>query len=264
MITDCEKKPIENRIKPGIIKPEIIKPEIIKHAVRVVYLLCLSLLLGLGGWQLGRGLEKNQVEEAVSEPQNQPIVIKKQPESWGDIKYKRVQLDGNWLAGKTFLLDNRVYRGEVGYEVLHPIRLVGDSSVMLVNLGWVEKQRVKDVMSSNAGLIRNDSVGPEKVTGQLYLPDKGFTLGAAYTNEASWPKIIQYFDQAALSKALEVDLEPAVVVLDSNPNRGLIKIWSPYVVNAARHFGYAFQWWGLALVLIIFGMIWWRNGNRQS
>ncbi|WP_423908525.1 SURF1 family protein [Candidatus Spongiihabitans sp.] len=258
MITDSEKKPIENGVKRRIIKPGIIK-----HAVMVVYLLGLSLLLGLGGWQIGRGLEKNQVEKAISERQNQPIVIKKQPESWGDIKYKMVQLDGNWLAGKTFLLDNRVYQGKTGYELLNPIQLSGDGSAVLVNLGWVEKQRVKEVMSINARLISNDSVESEKVTGQLYLPDKGFTLGAAYTNETSWPKIIQYFDQAALSKALGVDLGPAVVVLDSSPSRGLIKIWSPYVVNASRHFGYAFQWWGLALTLIIFGIIWRRNSNSQ-
>ncbi len=257
MITDCEKEPIKNGIKR-----QIIKPGIIKHAVRVVYLLCLSLLLGLGGWQFGRGLEKNQVEKTVSEPQNQHIVIKKQPESWGDIKYKMVQLEGNWLAGKTFLLDNRVSQGKIGYELLSPIQLSGDGSVMLVNLGWVEKKRVKAVMSINARLLRNDAVKSEKVTGQLYLPDKGFTLGAAYTNETAWPRIIQYFDQAALSKALGVDLGPAVVVLDSNPSRGLTKIWSPYVINASLHFGYAVQWWGLALVLIIFGIIWLRNSNR--
>lgn len=245
MIRDCEKKPDKHGIER----------QIIKHTVALVYLLCLSLLLGLGGWQIGRGLEKNQVAKVLSEPQNQPIVIKRQPESWGALKYKIVQLEGTWLLGKIFLLDNRIYQGKTGYELLQPIQL-GDGSALLVNLGWIEKKRIKDV-----SVIGNDSAISEKIIGQLYAPEKGFTLGAAYTNQTTWPKIIQYFDQAALSAALGVALQPAVVVLDSNPGRGLIKIWSPYVVNATRHFGYAVQWWGLALVLIVFGFIWWRNGN---
>lgn len=252
MMTASEKKTINNSIEARI------KSVIIKYVVIIVYLLGLSLLLGLGGWQVGRGLEKNQVEKATSERQSQHLTIEKQPQSWADIKYKIVQLDGNWLLGKTFLLDNRIYRGKIGYELLTPFQFSGDDSVVLVNRGWVEKAGVEDV------LLSNDSVESEKVVGQLYLPEQGFTLGAAYTNETSWPKIIQYFDRAALSKALGVELSPAVVVLDSNPSQGLIKIWSPYVINALRHFGYAFQWWGLALVLIIFGMIWLRNSNRSS
>lgn len=232
----------------------------VQYLLKVVYLLCLSLLLGLGGWQIGRGLEKNRLEKTLAEQQHQRIVIKKKPQSWDDIKYKDVALDGNWLTGKTFLLDNRIYQGQSGYEVLQPFQLSG-GSVMLVNLGWIDKNRIEkkgieDVVSAA------DSPASEKVSGQLYLPKRGFTLGVAYTNETSWPKIIQYFDREALSKALGVNLQPAVVVQESNPNRRLTRIWSPYVISALHHFGYAVQWWGLAFLLIIFGFIWSRNSSQ--
>ena len=231
----------------------------VQYLIRIVYLLCLALLLGLGGWQIDRGLEKNRLEKTLTEQQHQSIVIKRKPQSWDDIKYKKVELDGNWLAGKTFLLDNRIYQGRLGYEVLHPFQL-SDGSVMLVNLGWIDKNRIEK--KGVGDVVPADSVKSEKVSGQLYLPKKGFTLGAAYTNETSWPKIIQYFDRRALSKALGVNLQPAVIVQESNPNRGLTRIWSPYVINPLRHFGYAVQWWGLALLLIIFGFIWSRNNSQ--
>ncbi len=235
-----------------------------KYLIRLLYLFCLSLLLGLGGWQVSRGLEKNQIE-ARAEQQNQHIVINRQ-QNWYDIKYKMVTLEGHWLQGKTFLLDNRIHQGKLGYEVLQPIRLSSDDSVLLVNMGWLEKSRIRADIDWDVELgieqvvaVDNGVAQPEKVMGQLSVPEKGFTLGAAYTNVSSWPKIIQYFDQAALSSALQLELQAAVVVMESNPGRGLSKIWSPYVINATRHFGYAVQWWGLALVLMVFGFIWHPN-----
>ena len=233
----------------------------VKYLLRIVYLLCLSLLLGLGGWQLSRGVEKNQLEKTLSE-QHPHIVIKNRAPSWDDMEYKAVELDGTWLEGKTFLLDNRIYRGQLGYEVLRPFRLAGDSSVVLVNLGWIAKDWIAE--NAVAGLQLASNLGSEKVMGQLYLPEQGFTLGVAYTNQTSWPKVIQYFDWQALSQAVGFTLQPVVVVLETDPKLGLVKIWSPYVINALRHFGYAVQWWGLALLLIIFGFIWSRHNTRHN
>ncbi len=226
--------------------------------VVVIYLVCLSLLLGLGAWQVHRGFEKKQIENSLSEQQNRKISLNRRHKNWSEIQYKTVELEGYWLAGKAFLLDSRVYKGKLGYEWLNPLQLAGDGSVVLVNRGWVEKDQVGETM------LGTDKPGvSEKISGQFYLPDKGFTLGPTLTNKKSWPKIIQYFDQSALSSALGVDLEPGIVVLDSNPDHGLIRIWSPYTINAVRHYGYALQWWGLALVLIIFGYIWGRNSNKN-
>ena len=229
-----------------------------KHWVVLGYILCLSLLLGLGGWQVRRGLEKSRVQESLAEPQNQNILLHQRPENWIELQYKTVQLEGQWLAEKSFLLDNRVHKGRLGYEWLNPFQLITDASVILVNRGWVEKNRMAETAS-----VGNESGQPVKVTGQFYLPDPGFTLGPTYTSTDSWPIVIQYFDQDALSQALGVDLEPGIVVLDSNLNRGLTRIWSPFIIDSSRHYGYALQWWGLALVLIIFGFIWNRNSRKN-
>jgi surfeit locus 1 family protein len=230
----------------------------VKHWMVLLYILCLSLLLGLGGWQLYRGFEKSRVQESLAELQSQNISLRQRPENWAELQYKTVQLEGRWFAEKNFLLDNRVYKGRLGYEWLHPFELIADASVVLVNRGWVEKSLIAET-----GLVEAEQGQPAKVTGQFYLPEPGFTLGPSYTSTASWPVVIQYFDRNALSQALDVDLEPGIVVLDSNPDRGLTRIWSPYIIDASRHYGYALQWWGLALVLIIFGYIWSRNSYKN-
>ena len=229
-----------------------------KRWVVFVYILCLSLLLVLGGWQVRRGLEKSQVQETLSDPQNRNISLHQRPKSWLELQYKTVELEGRWLAGKSFLLDNRIHNGKLGYEWLNPFQLIGDASVVLVNRGWIEKNRVTETESVGENFAQS-----VKVTGQFYQPQPGFTLGPSYTDTRTWPIVIQYFDLSALSQPLGVDLEPGIVVLDSNLNRGLTRIWSPFIIDASRHYGYALQWWGLALVLIVFGYVWSRNSRKN-
>ncbi len=226
----------------------------VKSVAVILYVACLSLLLWLGGWQLKRGFEKTQVEHSLSVHQGQIFAIDRAPAQWPQLNYKIVELQGNWVSGKTFLLDNRVSRGRVGFELLSPFRLAGDDTMVLVNRGWTEKRKAMESMPMGHP---SESI---KVKGQLYLPEKGFTLGPALTMQKSWPKTIQYIDHVALSDAIDSALAPVVVVMDpganGSPDNELTKIWVPYVINASRHYGYAAQWWGLALVLVIFGFIW--------
>ena len=104
--------------------------------------------------------------------------------------------------------------------------------------------------------------------GQLYLPKKGFTLGRAYNEQPdappAWPRVIQYFDAPALSAALGTALQPAALALDSNHPAAFARIWQAYTMTATRHYAYAAQWWGLAITLIVFGIIWRRQSTRST
>ena len=224
------------------------------HWDYVLFGLGLAVLFTLGTWQLIRGLEKAEIESASAQPSISPQLVERAPARWSDLNYQQVTLEGQWLNEQTFLMDNRLYRGQVGYEVLVPFKLAGDGTIVLVNRGWIDSQT-----SEQIPIPQQSDSGHISPNGQLYQPQKGFTLGQTFAGQISWPLVILYYDFKALSDALEAELAPVVVVLDSKHRDSLVRIWQPSTIPASRHYGYAVQWWGLALTLLVFGLIWRRK-----
>ena len=249
-------------------------------AVYVVFFLSLSLLLSLGGWQWHRGLEKAAIEKLIGPQKNPPknqsaknqyTTIDRAPPNWSTLAYRQVRLEGGWRTGRVFLLANRTHRGRLGYEVFSPFQLAGDGATLLVNRGWIDRADVSATTTLTMPPTTpptTDAPEPAGAKGQLYLPKKGFTLGPAYNAQPdappAWPKVIQYFDAAALSAALGTALQPAALVLDSNHPAAFARIWQAYTMTATRHYAYAAQWWGLAITLIVFGVIWRRQSARTT
>lgn len=228
-----------------------------KYITYALYFLSLCLLISLGGWQLVRGLEKQAIEKQLVASPDIPTRVSRTWKNWGSLNHKNVELNGKWLPDRIFLMENRIYNGVAGHELFVPFILQEDNMVMLVNLGWSDQVQALPVFEVN-------SVGNVRIRGQLHIPEKGFTLGAAFTEQSAWPRRIQYFDHAELSRALGMDMASAVLIIDPGENQSLTRIWKPWAMDATRHFGYALQWWGLALVLIVFGVIWLRSGNQQK
>ncbi len=253
--------------KPGSLKIRMLAQSKLV-VVYVVFLLSLSLLLWLGGWQWQRGVEKAALETWLqSASPQQYTTLDRAPQNWSELAYQKVRLRGKWLKQPLLLMANRTHRGRAGYEVFSPFQLQQDRATLLINRGWVETAAVADATALIAGLLAEAAVG-----GQLYLPEKGFTLGAAYVAPTrrqtdappSWVKTIQYFDAPALSALFGVALQPAVVVLDAHHPGAFTKIWRAHAMRSTQHFGYAVQWWGLALTLIVFGVIWRRSATATA
>lgn len=222
----------------------------VKSILIMLYLCGLSLLIYLGGWQLTRGLEKAGLELQTTSD-NAQIDLGQRPDDWSALNYQRVRLKGTWMMNKTFLMDNRIHKGMPGYEVLTPFQLGSTNTIVLVNRGWIS--------DNDIGRLEKDSgIDNATISGQIYQPSKGFTLGQAYTDPVSWPLIVQYFDKQAFSEKLKTPIEPAVLV-QTESESSYVRLWKPYVINPEKHYGYAAQWWGLALVMIVFGFIWNRK-----
>ena len=68
-----------------------------------------------------------------------------------------------------------------------------------------------------------------------------------------WPKLVQElsFQQALRDLSPEYNPQPAVIQLSAGSPGAFEPIWKPTIFKAARHYGYAVQWFGLALVLLI-------------
>lgn len=211
-----------------------------------------------------RGMEKADIEKTVAsaaaDRETENAVLSRSPESWHNTEYQTVTLNGRWLSGHGFLLDNRLFNGRAGYEVLSPFELSGDRSVILVNRGWL----AKPVTPGQTSITPAPPVNNKGVRGEIYRPQKGFTLGKTYQQPVRWPLPVLYYDFDDLSAALDRTLQPVVLVLAADSGHSFRRIWQPANMPASRHYGYAVQWWGLTLTLLIFGIIWRRHASRHT
>lgn len=221
-------------------------------ALIILYVLGLSLLSGLSLWQYQRGIEKQEIA-AIAANTNE-LIVSEAPPDWGDYVYRQSLIKGQWSGSRSFILENRIYRQRVGFEVLTPFKLSGDNAWVLVNRGWVATAEEASSMVVP---------GPTRLAGVLYLPEKGVALGDSILPEAlqsdQWPKKSLYIDLPVFSKALGKELVPAMLVLKEDDPSSFVRIWKAAVLPAAKHFGYAVQWLGLAITFLIYGVIWYRR-----
>lgn len=174
-------------------------------------------------------------------------------------RFQRVSVAGQWDCAHQFLLDNRTYNGNPGYEVLTPLHRP-DGRVVLIDRGWVpfsgSRQKLPDVTCQGQG--------PVTLTGRSDdLPSAGLASGRAAPGiDDGWPKVTSYPTMAQLSAAFGHPLEPRILLLDPSEPNGYVRDWHPPGMQPVRHWSYAIQWWAFAVVALIFWAV--ASRNRGS
>lgn len=164
-------------------------------------------------------------------------------------RYRPARVTGRYLANQQWLLDNRVYRGQPGYHVFTPFRIDGEESpALLVNRGWIS-------VGESRGQLPELPVPHDRVTltGRLDSPASvGLVVGEVPLHSIDNAVLVQALDIAALAQARGLDLLPYALVLDDGGPGGLQYHWSPIPqMGPEKHLGYAVQWIGLAVALLI-------------
>lgn len=215
----------------------------------IPYVAALILIAGfarLGFWQLDRAAEKAALFEdfdRVEETAPRRVEISGFRENVD--AYSPVELAGRYDS-RSVLLDNQVRNGQQGVHVLTPLLDESGSSAVLINRGWLPLDAARQSLPEFA--TPTDRI---KLTGISSRPPRpGLQLGEV-TIEANWPQLQTYVDLDALSEALNLQLAPAVVLLDPAAPHGFSRDWRPQVMGADRHRGYAFQWFALSLTVFI-------------
>jgi cytochrome oxidase assembly protein ShyY1 len=218
-------------------------------AMTLATVLLLALFISLGRWQWHRGEAKQQTWADFDQQMRLPPVDT--PASFDAApRFQAIRLRGHFDGQHQFLLDNRFLKGNVGYEILTPFTLV-DGRRVLVNRGWVPflgyRDRLPDVKISKDSLV--DELG---ITGRLdELPTAGLASGRAPpTTDATWPKLTSFPTHDELEAALHAKLERRIVQMMGGSDNGEHEM-TPPGLRPDRHFSYAIQWWGFALVLLV-------------
>ena len=209
-------------------------------------MLLLTAFIGLGRWQWHRGEAKQAVWAEYERDAPAESLASRALDTID--RFGRVELHGVFEPEHQFLLDNISHAGQPGYEVLTPFHL-DDGRRVLVNRGWVPfggyRDRLPDVSMTAAA--------PVAITGRIdELPSGGLASGHAAPDASTpWPKVTSFPTHAELASALGVSLQNRLLLLDAKTPGGYVREWSPPGMPPERHFSYAIQWWGFAVVLLV-------------
>ena len=205
---------------------------------------CLFLLvLSLGVWQIDRGYKKKELENTFLERQSQPVKEIKYNIFVNSDLYRNVVLEGKYLD-QIFLLDNKIHNGKPGLKVFSPFESI-NGSLVLVSRGWIEFED-----RSNLPMIKTER-NALKIQGILRSESKDFILENDNMKKNTNPILVQTINIDELSNYLGKPLSPYILELSELSKSAFVKTWQPINLSSFRHFGYAVQWFGLGLVLII-------------
>ena len=215
-------------------------------------LLVVPALCSLGFWQLRRADEKRELMAQAE--QGRSHVVQLNSSNTATLgRYQRVSITGYYDSTRQVLLDNMPSsRGEPGYRVLTPL-VLDDQALVLVDRGWVSmgkdrKQRPQIDVDAQ----------PRQVTGMLdELPRPGVRAGDAGIQPNVWPALLNYPTLADMQQIYGPSVQPRIILLDADAADGFERVWQVDVgFSPERHIGYAVQWFGMALtVLIIFVVV---------
>ncbi len=227
-------------------------------------ILCISILAGLGTWQLQRLEWKNtliqKLETAYAQETNNIIfssqdlntfAAQKSPMAYGT-------LSGRFLRDKAILLGPKTLDGKAGYHLIIPL-LTNNQTAIFINTGWVSDMW-KDTKDERLSSIPSDKV---TVTGLLRLSDwTSFTSNNSPSNDL-------WFRADVMEMANARDIQnpyPLILYRNlSNPEFQDIvpheKGWLP----RNNHLEYAIFWYTMGMILaVIFGLYIFTNNKKKA
>lgn len=215
-------------------------------------LILLPLVMPLGFWQLDRAQEKRDFKALYLQRQSAgPIeidTILKQK----DLQYQPVRLKGQFINEKTLLLDNRIFKGQFGYEVVVPFKLQGSELLVLVNRGWIVGDRSRRTLP----FLENDhfTASSIELVGEVHVPQSEMMTLSDDIPPVTWPHVTQSLNIENLTSEFKLPLFPYEVRLREGSIAGLQANWMVVNIEPRKHIAYAVQWFsmGIALLLIVF------------
>lgn len=214
--------------------------------IYLVFLVAIAILLALGFWQLDRAHQKQQYLQSYQQNQQlPPLSLAQVPQDYASARFQRVSVRGSWDAQHQFFLENQRYQKQEGYFVITPLRIQGSNTVLLVNRGWVPLGAQRSQLPTLPPVS-----GTITIIGLLQLfPSKHFVLKTI--NDPNWPSRIQKLDPSELAEKLHTSIYPYYLLLLPDQQQGFVRDWQISVAGPEKHWGYAFQWFALAVTLFI-------------
>ncbi|UQV23785.1 SURF1 family protein [Vibrio sp. J383] len=232
----------------------------------VLTVVSVGILIKLGLWQLERGNEKLRYEQQLSErAQQSPRSLDSVISEWKDSRIQaqgaseqlslnglKVDVELETPSGLVVLLDNQVNQGAVGYVIymLGEVRFKDENESLvaekqlLIDLGFVAASNDRRELPQLGNITL-----PTNMSGRLYTRSVN-PLSHELGLENTTPKRIQNINITALSEYTGQAVLPFVFQPQSLESWPYELLWRPTAMKSEKHFGYSFQWFVMAAVLL--------------
>ena len=211
----------------------------------VAALLVAALTFSLGQWQLRRAAQKQALMLAIQAQASQSILKESDLVSFKnpqDAVHRQATLRGVWRSEHTVFLDNRQMNGKTGLFAVTPLVLDGTGQVILVQRGWV----LRNFSDRTALPNIQTPAGPVTVLGRIAPPpSKLYEFKGGDTG-----RIRQNIDVVEFRRETVLPLMSLSLIQTGAASEGLRRDWAPPNFGVEKHFGYAFQWFGLCALVI--------------
>ncbi len=206
-----------------------------------------ALTLSLGFWQLSRAAQKEAVQAAITTQNSLPVLDMAALAPGMDLApliHRRVVLRGSWQVAHTVFLDNRQMNGKPGFFVVTPLRLESGGASILVQRGWVQRNFIDRTQLPQVPTPG----GTVEVPGRIAPPPSKLYEFAGADGGA----IRQNLDLAVYRAETGLPLLDVSLLQTGTAGTGadgMLRDWPEANLGVAKHYGYAFQWWGLAALI---------------
>ncbi len=217
-----------------------------------------SLAIALGNWQRHRADEKSAAAALASAAAREaPIDLARATNDAAEALYRTVRGSGEYDAAHGVLIDNRIYRGRPGYEVVTPLKLAPGDRYVLVDRGWVAQGPTRERLPAV-----QTPAGAVEIVGRAIVPSKRYLELKADTETRT---LRQNLDIERLAASSGLSLLPFVVEQADPvvPPDGLVREWPQPDFGIERHLTYMVQWYSLAaLAVVLWLALNWRRREQ--
>jgi cytochrome oxidase assembly protein ShyY1 len=241
--------------------------------ITIAAVLTVAATVSLGRWQLSRAAQKEALQADIDAQKLKPALAQAEflaLEKASDSLHRPVRLRGLWLPTQTVYLDNRQMHGTPGFYVLTPFALEGTEQAVMVQRGWIQRNFVDrtqlGAVETLAGIVEVTGLIEPPPSHLLELGTSAPTPAPAASAPASaasapaapapaaegYSPIRQNLDLEAFRAETKLPLRTDVSLQQSGPaSEGLQRDWPAPALGLERHYGYAFQWFGLSALVVI-------------
>jgi surfeit locus 1 family protein len=219
----------------------------------------------LGRWQLSRAAQKQALQALLDQRAALPPLDSRQLRGQAlaqtgnaqDLTHRAVVLQGRWVPQHTVYLDNRQMQGRPGFFVLTPLRLEDGGAVVLVQRGWVPRnfqdRKLLPPVQTDSGVVQ--------LAGRIAAPPSRLYEFDSADGSLGSSRIRQNLDLAAFRTETGLASMNLSVLQTGPASEGLQRDWPVIGAGVDKHYGYAFQWFGLSSLIALL-YVWFQLVRR--
>jgi surfeit locus 1 family protein len=215
----------------------------------VATIIVVALGISLGNWQERRAAQKLALQAQMAERSAQaPLLL-----TGGTItlpqEFRRVSLRGAFVAGFPVFLDNRPYQGRAGYILLMPFKIEGADQDVLVARGWLPRP-----VGEAGGLPAYQTPAGITTIEGIVRADMGHVMQLGTPAPVTPRAMLQNVTVTDVARASDLPLLPFFIEQTGPQVAGdtLVRDWPAPALGVEKHQGYAFQWYALAAMAVLF------------